>query len=301
MIKTSLSVSATAAILFGLEATLTTTGVKASIFSAKPVNAENFVIVAAPIGSSVRSKLNIYEQISQERKCYSIQNGTPAIVNPLLNSFDFTGICRWYIDGNGFSLRIGDKDLVSYKLSIRKNDQDVNLVAYPTSGRNEDEQYLIARAGGKSDGFLELKLEPGWELRRRHYNEKELGHIYLYKRTNDELAASNPNPYKKELVQPLLQPKPPYHLENINPIVKSDRFDESSSEKEPQISDNSQPRIRFSCNTNLDVPTTEVVNGTNSSPFIRWTSDRFVSAGWDANVVASRSAKGFKIFTTKGV
>ena len=72
-----------------------------------PVDLSKFVLVSAPIGTGERSQLNIYEQRSDKRPCYAVGSGSPALVDPLLSSFDFSGICNRYIDGNGYSLRIG--------------------------------------------------------------------------------------------------------------------------------------------------------------------------------------------------
>ena len=50
-----------------------------------------------------------------------------------LSTFDFTGICNRYIDGNGYSLRIGGDDLgTRYRLTVVKTGQDVELLAAPT-------------------------------------------------------------------------------------------------------------------------------------------------------------------------
>ena len=40
---------------------------------------------------------------------------------------------------------------------------------------------LVARAGGAASGFVQLKLEPGWTLKRRAYGKKSLGHLYVYR------------------------------------------------------------------------------------------------------------------------
>ena len=78
-----------------------------SLFTASPVEQANFILVAAPIGNGESSQLNIYEQRTNKRPCFAVTGAAPAIVDPLLATFDFTGICNRYIDGNGYSLRIG--------------------------------------------------------------------------------------------------------------------------------------------------------------------------------------------------
>ena len=54
---------------------------------------------------------------------------------------------------------------------------------------------LVARAGGAASGFVQLKLEPGWTLKRRAYGKKSLGHLYVYRDsapTASAPAASTP-------------------------------------------------------------------------------------------------------------
>lgn len=152
----------------------------ASLFQAKEVDANRFILVAAPIGGGGSSQLNIYEQRSDARPCYSREGDDPTLVNPLLGSFDFTGICSRYMDSNGYSVRIGNQDYGSaLRVSIIPGDDDLMLVGSGGGG----EPLVIARTGGMVDGFLELKLDPGWSLRRRFYGERALGHLYLYRET----------------------------------------------------------------------------------------------------------------------
>ena len=74
-----------------------------SVFQAVPVDEAKFILVSAPIGQGERSQLNIYEQRTSKRLCFSVSGSAPAMVDPLLSTFDFTGICSRYIDGNGYS------------------------------------------------------------------------------------------------------------------------------------------------------------------------------------------------------
>lgn len=152
-----------------------------SLFTAIPVEDTNFILVAAPIGKGEKSQLNIYEQRSDKRACFAVSGSAPAFVDPLLSTFDFTGICNRYIDGNGYSLRIGGDDLgTRYRLSVIKTGQDVQLHALPT--RNPDNpSAVIAKSGGSGNGFLKLELEPGWKLMRRQYGQRALGHLYVFR------------------------------------------------------------------------------------------------------------------------
>jgi hypothetical protein len=151
-----------------------------ALFSAGDVDVNRFVLVAAPIGSSGRSQLNIYEQLNDRRACYEVGAGKPAPVNPLLGTFDFTGICGRYIDANGFSARVGEVDLATtHRLSVIKDGKDVLLMALPTRSGAGPEM-LVARAGGAADGFVTVEFEPGWTIKRRQFGGRALGHVYLF-------------------------------------------------------------------------------------------------------------------------
>ena len=101
-----------------------------SVFTAADVDESQFVMVSAPIGKGESSQLNIYEQRTTARPCFAVSGASPAVVDPLLASFDFTGICNRYIDGNGYSLRIGGDDLgTRYRLSVVKTGSDIELLA----------------------------------------------------------------------------------------------------------------------------------------------------------------------------
>ena len=180
-----------------------------SLFTAVPVELSNFVLVSAPIGQGERSQLNIYEQRSTNRPCFSVGAGKPALVDPLLSTFDFTGICNRYIDGNGYSLRIGADDLgTQYRLSVVKTRCDVELLAKPTKNPSHPTR-LVARAGGAASGFVQLKLEPGWILKRRAYGKKSLGHLYVY-RDSAPVDGSSPSPAPAASEQPESSVAPSY-------------------------------------------------------------------------------------------
>ena len=152
-----------------------------SVFTAADVDESQFVMVSAPIGKGESSQLNIYEQRTTARPCFAVSGASPAVVDPLLASFDFTGICNRYIDGNGYSLRIGGDDLgTRYRLSVVKTGSDIELLAVPTRDPSRPTM-VVARSGGPGNGFLKLNLEPGWKLMRRQYGKRTLGHLYVYR------------------------------------------------------------------------------------------------------------------------
>ena len=152
-----------------------------SLFAASDLDQSRFVIVSAPIGDGSRSQLNIYEQRSNARPCFSVQGANPGQVNPLLATFDFTGICNRYIDANGYSVRIGGTDLATvYRLSVVRQNADLQLLAIPTK-TGAGPEMVVARAGGQAPGFLLLVPEPGWKLMRRSFGGRALGHVYVYR------------------------------------------------------------------------------------------------------------------------
>lgn len=174
--KTSLRLLLTA-VLSG--ATLTVLPpARAALFQAREVRGESFILVAAPIGDGSSAQLNIYEQVRERRPCFSREGTAPTVVKPLLVTFDFTGICSRYIDSNGYSVRVGNTDYgPSMRLSVMREGNDTQLVARSPEGLSA----VIARSGGSAPGFLELKLEPGWRIMRRHFGPRALGHVYIYR------------------------------------------------------------------------------------------------------------------------
>lgn len=152
-----------------------------ALFAAAEVDQQNFLMVAAPIGTrGDKAQLNIYEQLKPVRPCFEVGEGLPSPVNPLLATFDFTGICNRYIDANGYSVRVGGQDLAtSYRLMVTRSGGDMLLLAFPTKAGAGPEM-VVARTRGSAPGFLKLHLEPGWRLMRRQFGGRNLGHLYVY-------------------------------------------------------------------------------------------------------------------------
>ncbi len=152
-----------------------------ALFGAREVAQERFVLVAAPIGDGSRAQLNIYEQVTDRRPCFAVSGANPARVDPLLGTFDFTGICTRYIDANGYSLRVGENDLATvYRISVVRSGNDNILLATPHRGKTGPEM-ILARTNGQAAGFLQFTPEPGWRLKRRHFGTRALGHVYIYR------------------------------------------------------------------------------------------------------------------------
>lgn len=180
---TAASTVAVPALLAGLIPAAADAG---QLFDAMAVQQERFVIVAVPIGSSgTKAQLQIYEQIDpKKRPCFAVASGSPAAVSPLLGTFDFTGICRRYIDSQGYSARVGNEDLGSgYRFVVRKVGDDNLLMATPAGGAAGKPEMLVGRTNGTSapTTFLAFTLEPGWQVMRRAYGGRPLGHVYLHR------------------------------------------------------------------------------------------------------------------------
>ena len=162
-------------------APLASSAASPALFQALELDQGRFLLVAAPSGNGSKAQLNIYEQITNRRPCFATSGAKPAVVNPLLGTFDFTGICGRFIDANGYSLRLGGTDLAtSYRLSVRREAGDNLLIALPTKAGAGPEM-LVARTKGAGNGFLQLVFEPGWRLMRRGFGGRALGHVYVYR------------------------------------------------------------------------------------------------------------------------
>ncbi len=179
-----------------------------ALFAAAEVDQQNFLMVAAPIGTrGEKAQLNIYEQLKPVRPCFEVGEGLPSPVNPLLATFDFTGICNRYIDANGYSVRVGGQDLAtSYRLMVTRSGGDMLLLAFPTKAGAGPEM-VVARTRGSAPGFLKLHLEPGWRLMRRQFGGRNLGHLYVYADSWPGTAATAAQPAPIEPARPA-QPAP---------------------------------------------------------------------------------------------
>lgn len=148
-----------------------------SLFGESKINPNNMLAVAVPLSNGSYNLL-VIEQIEGKQQCWSTAGSAPTVVTPLLLNFDFTGHCRRSTDSNGYSMRINGEDLgLQYSLRISNTENEALLVA--KSGDRSKPDILIGRANGMADGFLKLNLLPGWEMTRRTYQNKPLGHFYF--------------------------------------------------------------------------------------------------------------------------
>jgi N-acetylmuramoyl-L-alanine amidase len=150
----------------------------ASAFDQREVDQSKFIAVASPIGSGASHQLLILEQISTSRQCWSESGNNPTIVNPLLLSFDFTGICGRSTDSNGHSIRVNGQDLgLQYSLRVVRRDNNMVLVGSPFN--RSGQEILIGHTGGVTSDFAKIRLYDGWRFTRRMYQGQTLGHTYL--------------------------------------------------------------------------------------------------------------------------
>jgi hypothetical protein len=149
----------------------------ANLFNSRPLDASRFAVLARPVGNSDWNLL-VLEQIQTQPLCW--EQRPDGLIDPALNRFNFTGICSRYLDSNGYSLRVGDQDLASrYRLQLRQSGSELRLEA---STPSDPTVLVVGRARvplRDRDGFVALKLEPGWDLQRRAFGDQTLSHIYF--------------------------------------------------------------------------------------------------------------------------
>ena len=162
-----------------------------ALFDSRPLDSSRFAVLAKPVGSSDWTLL-VLEQIQPQPRCW--QTRPDGLVDPALNRFDFTGICSRYLDSNGYSLRIGADDMGSrYRLRLEQRGASLALLAMTP---NEPNQLLVGRGTVPQrdrDGFVQIQLEPGWQLERRLYGEQTLSHVYFANATPLAQLLSGPS------------------------------------------------------------------------------------------------------------
>lgn len=174
-----------------IEPAVTETGESKSLFAKAEVEGEDFLVMAAPRGLTGDFFLMIVEQQSNAQACWQ-ENGTaPIEVDPLLLTFDYSGICGRMADSNAYSIRMADNDLgLNYSLRVVPQDGELLLRGYANNDFSAAPIEIARTYGVSNTGFTRFVLNPGWRLTRRVFEERELGHIYL---TSDlPLGASDP-------------------------------------------------------------------------------------------------------------
>jgi N-acetylmuramoyl-L-alanine amidase len=164
---------------------------QAAQFEQQELEQDDFIVLAAP-GGDIGYKLLILEQLNDSRPCWSESGSNPSNVEPLLLSFDFTGVCNRLVDSNAFSVRTAGQDQgLQYSLRILNQGEELVLIAASNTERNTYVE--IGRTYGIPTGFSRIILNPGWRLTRRAFNGRPIGHVYLtYDQPIEALLAASP-------------------------------------------------------------------------------------------------------------
>lgn len=150
---------------------------QAAGFEEQAMAQSQVIAVARPYGEG-KFDLLIIEQIPGKQQCWSESGSNPALIEPLLLNFDFTGICRRATDSNGYSIRLDGQDLgLDYLLRVVPRNGELVLVGTARTGNYPE--IILGRTGGLASGFMKINLNPGWQFAKRAYQGKVLGHYYF--------------------------------------------------------------------------------------------------------------------------
>ena len=149
-----------------------------SLFDSAAVPEKQFAVLAQPIGRD-QWKLLVLEQLKVHPRCWRARQD--GLVEPSLNRFNFSGICKRYLDSNGYSLRSGGQDLgTRFRFRLKPSGASLRLEALDPQQRAP---LLVGQAPLPArrdpNGFVALQLEPGWALERRVYQGRPLNHLYF--------------------------------------------------------------------------------------------------------------------------
>jgi N-acetylmuramoyl-L-alanine amidase len=150
---------------------------KALSFDETEITQDRVIVIAQPrpFGGY---QLLILEQVSDKRQCWSESGSNPVKVDPLLVTFDFTGICGRATDSNGFSIRMAGTDLaLKYALTLETVNGNVLLMGTPVDYVGKS--VIIGRTNGDVNEFMKITLDPAWRLSKRAYQGRTLGHFYF--------------------------------------------------------------------------------------------------------------------------
>ena len=160
-----------------LAAGLSQEGSARALFDSAAVAEKRFAVLAQPIGRA-QWKLLVLEQIKVQPRCWRARQD--GLVEPSLNRFNFSGICKRYLDSNGYSLRSGGQDLgTRFRFRLKRSGTSLKLEALDPQQRAP---LLVGQARISTrdpNGFVALRLEPGWALERRVYQGRPLNHLYF--------------------------------------------------------------------------------------------------------------------------
>ena len=179
MLKKSLYTSVAWAIAASLLSLGGIGSAQAALFDQEEVEADRFVAIAVPLPQGDRYNLIVLEQKSDARPCWQEDPETGKI-DPLLLTFDFSGICGRSTDSNGYSIRqVGEDLALKYRLSVRQKEGVLTLMGIPLESAFGKPMEIGRAQSQGDDSFLKISLNPDWKLTRRSYQGKALGHIYF--------------------------------------------------------------------------------------------------------------------------
>ncbi len=177
------------------------------LFQSADVDAGRFAVLARPVGDNDWTLL-VLEQLTPQPACW--QARPDGLVDPTLNRFDYTGICNRYLDSNGYSLRVAEQDMgTTYRLRVQQVGSRLELQAISPG---TSAILVVGRADiplRDRDGFVALRLDPGWDLKRRTYGERALSHLYFASPTPLEqliASAGGATTWRRPLGQGRVQP-----------------------------------------------------------------------------------------------
>ncbi|MGD1866205.1 MAG: DUF3747 domain-containing protein [Phormidesmis sp.] len=162
---------------------------KQNVIGAQEVDQSSFILSTNPtsnFGGNQRYGLMIIEQKSDSQLCYSTTGSAPTQVNPLLSTFDFSGICGRSTDTNGYAIRAAGEQ-IRYNPVIENEDGVLVLYAKPSAFAGGGEKFIIGQTDGiAATGYTQIFLKPGWRLTRKTVDGAAKGLMYL---TNDLTVA----------------------------------------------------------------------------------------------------------------
>jgi len=168
--------------------------VLAELFGVREMDRDDVVAIAVPIDGGEAYNLLIVEQLGSGRDCWREQGSEPTVVDPLLLNFDFTNICGRSTDSNGYSLRLAGEEMSwRYALRIVREGNELKLKAFNAENpwRSPIE---VGSTKGLAQGFLKIYLNEGWEMGKRTYQGKALGHIYIVNEQSVNSLIANASP-----------------------------------------------------------------------------------------------------------
>ncbi|MGB2925555.1 MAG: DUF3747 domain-containing protein [Limnothrix sp.] len=182
----SLFVSVVLGVLAGVNPVMHRVATAAELFGIRALDRDDVVAIAVPIDKGEAYNLLIVEQLSSSRDCWREQGDGPTVIDPLLLNFDFTNICNRSTDSNGYSLRLAGEDMswrYTFKVVRAGNELKLQALNAENPWRSPIE---VGSTKGFANGFLKIHLNEGWQMGKRTYEGKTLGHIYLV----NELSAN---------------------------------------------------------------------------------------------------------------